>query len=65
MLYTVHTTYRVFDAHTGTLRLFCQTDKVDCPDKETAKRICWQRILDEDPYSTVFVDQSARKSRMK
>lgn len=62
MLYTVHTRYRAFDVHTGTVRYFCQTDKVDCPDKETAKTYCWQRILDDNPYSAVFESQNARAS---
>ena len=65
MLYTVHTSYRVFDAHTGHVRGFSQTDKVDCPDKETAKTYCWKRILDEYQGYCDFVAQNARATTRK
>lgn len=62
--YTVHTTYRRFDARTGSVRAFCQTDKIKAEDKETAKTIAWQQILGEYPYCH-FESQNARASRRK
>lgn len=55
MLYTVHTSYRAFDIEAGRVQNFCQTDRVDCPDKETAKTYCRQRILDENKGGCTIV----------
>lgn len=65
MLYTVHTSYRAFDIEAGRVQNFCQTDRVDCPDKETAKTYCWQHILDDYNGNAYFVSQSARASSRK
>lgn len=65
MLYTVHTSYRAFDIKAGRVQNFCQTDRVDCSDKEAAKTYCRQRILDENKGGCTIVSQSARASSRK
>ena len=64
MLYTVHTSYKEFDDYVGRLRLFCNTEKIDAPDPETAKAIAWKRVIIDNP-NRVLDKQSARKSHRK
>ena len=54
MLFTVHTSYR-------TDRNWGQTDKIEAPDKETAKRIAWENIVKSNSNAELR-SQNARKS---
>ena len=65
MLFTVHTSYRALDPQVGYVRNFCQTDKVDFPDKDAAKAYCWERIFDKCQGDCSLISQSARASRRK
>lgn len=62
--FTIHTSYKEFDSRIGRMRLFCQKEKINADDKETAKTIAWNRILNENPNRT-FDSQNARKSHRK
>ena len=66
MLYTVHTSFSARDKETGIIRRYCQTDKVDAPDKETAKMVAWLKIQnDKDNEFVTFDSSNARLSRRK
>ena len=64
MLYTVFTSFKARDNETGYRRLWCKTEKIEAPDKLTAKTIAWHHIIDSDEYSFVTLEkQNARASR--
>ena len=66
MLYTVHTSFSVRDRETGIIRRYCQTDKIDALDKETAKMAAWLKIQNDANNEFVTFDSSnARLSRRK
>lgn len=65
MLYTVHTSFSVRDEETGLIRRFCQTDKIEAPDKETAKMSVWLKIQNDTYEIVTFDGASARLSRRK
>lgn len=66
MLYTVHTSFRARDNETGYIRLWCETEKIEAPDKLTAKAIAWDHIINGGEYSFVtFNSQNARASSRK
>lgn len=66
MLYTVYTSFRARDNETGYLRLWCKTEKIEAPDKLTAKAIAWERVIDSGEYSFITFDrQNARVSSRK
>ena len=66
MLYTVHTSFSARDPETGYMRGYSVTEKIDAPDKLTAKTIAWRRISDSDEYSFItFKAQNARVSSRK
>lgn len=66
MLYTVHTSFEARDNETGLLRRWCNTEKIEAPDKLTAKAIAWHHIIDSGEYSFVTIDsQNARASSRK
>ena len=66
MLYTVHTSYTKRDEETGFIRRFCQTDKIEAPDTETAKMTAWIKISNDKENKFVTFDGSiARASRRK
>ncbi len=66
MLYTVHTSFEARDNETGYLRRWSKTEKIEAPDKLTAKTIAWHRIVDGDEYSFVTLEsQNARASSRK
>ena len=64
MLYTVHTSFHAKDNETGYVRNWSSKDKIEAPDKETAKRAVWEAILNSDEYSDLTLNsQNARASR--
>ena len=66
MLYTVHTSYTKRDEETGFIRRFCQTDKIEAPDKETAKMDAWLKIAnDKNNKFITFEGSNARASHRK
>ena len=66
MLYTVHTSFTARDKETGFIRRYCQTDKIEAPDKETAKMSAWLKIQnDKDNEFVTFDGSSARLSHRK
>ena len=66
MLYTVHTSFTTRDKETGFIRRYCQTDKIEAPDKETAKMSAWLKIQnDKDNEFATFDGSSARLSHRK
>lgn len=63
MLYTVHTSFTARDEDNGFLRRYCQTDKIEAPDKDAAKFIAWKQIRDSGEYKFLTFDsQNARAS---
>lgn len=63
MLYTVHTSFDARDPETGYMRGWSVKEKIEAPDKLTAKTIAWRHIADSGEYSFVtFKAQSARVS---
>lgn len=64
MEFTIHTSYKEFDAYVGGLRLYCRTEKIDANDPETAKAVAWKRALAENP-DRILDKQSARKSHRR
>ncbi len=66
MLYTVHTSFSARDPETGYMRGYSVTEKIEAPDKLTAKTIAWRRISDSDEYSFItFKAQNARVTSRK
>lgn len=66
MLYTVHTSFEARDNETDLLWHWRKTEKIEAPDKFTAKAIAWHHIIDSGEFSFItFVRQSARASRRK
>ena len=66
MLYTVHTSFTARDKETGFIRRYCQTDKIEAPDKETAKMSAWLKIQnDKDNEFVTFDGSRARMSHRK
>lgn len=66
MLYTVFTSFRARDNETGYIRLMHITEKIEAPDKFTAKAIAWRRISESDKYSFItFERQNARAAKRK
>ncbi len=66
MLYTVHTSFTARDKETGFIRRYCQTDKIEAPDKETAKTSAWLKIQnDKNNEFVTFDGSSARLSHRK
>lgn len=66
MLYTVHTSFTACDNETGLSRRWCKTEKIEAPDKDTAKDIALCNIIDSGEYSFITFDrQSARASKRK
>ena len=66
MLYTVHTSFDARDPETGYMRGYSVTEKIEAPDKLTAKTIAWRHISDSDEYSFLtFKAQNARVSSRK
>lgn len=66
MLYTVHTSFEARDNETGYLRRWSKTEKIEAPDRLTAKTIAWHHIVDGDEYSFVTLgSQNARASSRK
>lgn len=63
MLYTVHTSFSARDPETGYIRGYSVTEKIDAPDKFTAKTLAWHHIVDGGEYSFVTLKaQNARAS---
>lgn len=66
MLYTVHTSYTARDKETGLIRRYCQTDKIEAPDKDTAKMSAWLKIQnDKNNEAVTFDGANARLSKRK
>ena len=66
MLYTVHTSFDARDDETGYMRGYSVTEKIEAPDKLTAKTIAWRHISDSDEYSFLtFKAQNARVTSRK
>lgn len=66
MLYTVHTSFEARDNETGIIRRWSNTEKIEAPDKLTAKAIAWNHIIDGGEYSFVtYGSQNARQSSRK
>ena len=66
MLYTVHTSFSARDPETGYMRGYSVTEKIEAPDKLTAKTIAWRHISDSDEFSFItFKAQNARVSSRK
>lgn len=66
MLYTVHTSFEARDNETGYLRRWSKTEKIEAPDRFTAKAIAWHHIIDSGEYSFfTFGSQNARASSRK
>lgn len=66
MLYTVHTSFDARDPETGYIRGYSVTEKIDAPDKFTAKTLAWHHIVCGGEYSFVTLKaQSARVSSRK
>lgn len=66
MLYTVHTSFTARDKETGLIRRYCQTDKIEAPDKDTAKMSAWLKIQNDKNNEAVTLDgASARLSKRK
>ena len=66
MLYTVHTSFEARDNETGFMRRWSNTEKIEAPDKLTAKTIAWHHIIDSGEYSFGTIDsQNARASSRK
>ena len=63
MLYTVHTSFSARDNETGYSRNWSNTEKIEAPDKLTAKAIAWENIIDSGEYSCdILRSQNARAS---
>ena len=45
MLYTVHTSFSALHTETGYIRGYSVTEKIDAPDKFTAKTLAWHHIV--------------------
>ena len=66
MLYTVHTSFTARDKETGLIRRYCQTDKIEAPDKDTAKMSAWLKIKnDKNNEFVTFEGSNARLSNRK
>ena len=66
MLYTVHTRFTARDKETGFIRRYSQTDKIEAPDKDTAKMSAWLKIQNDKNNEFVTFDGSnARLSHRK
>ena len=64
MLYTVHTSFCAKDNETGCYRNWSSKDKIEAPDKETAKHKTWEAILKSGEYrSLTLKSQIARASK--
>ena len=64
MLYTVHTNFTALDEETGFIRKYARTDKIEAHDKDFAKYIAWEQILDCGKYKFLSYDsQNARSSK--
>lgn len=63
MLYTVHTSFSALHTETGYIRGYSVTEKIDAPDKFTAKTLAWHHIVCGGEYRFVtFKAQNARVS---
>ena len=66
MLYTVHTMFKARDKETGFIRRYSETDKIEAPDKDTAKMSAWLKIQnDKDIEDVTFEGSNARLSHRK
>ena len=66
MLYTVHTNFTARDKETGFIRLYSRTDKIEAPDKDTAKMTAWLKIQnDKNNEFVAFEGSNARLSHRK
>lgn len=66
MLYTVHTSFSARDNESGYLRKWSSKDKVEAPDKDTAKYKAWKAISESGEYSFLTLEsQNARESKRK
>lgn len=68
MLYTVHSSFKGRFLKTGREGNWGYTEKIEADDKETAKRIARQNILEKfefEPESVSFASQNARASSRK
>lgn len=66
MLYTVHTSFSALHTETGYIRGYSVTEKIDAPDKFTAKTLAWFHIVCGGEYSFVTLKaQNARASSRK
>lgn len=66
MLFTVHTSFRGKENETGTIRLWCSTEKIEAPNKAIAKDIAVCNIIESGEYSNIKLDkQNARASSRK
>lgn len=63
MLYTVHTSFSARDPETGYIRGYSVTEKIDAPDKFTAKTLAWYHIVDGGEYSS-FAKLKAQNARV-
>lgn len=64
MEFTVHTSFRALNEATKKIQGFSQIDKIEAPDKLTAKGIAWQRILESREFKfPTLGSQSARVAR--
>ena len=64
MLFTVNSSFKGRCLKTGVERNWSSTEKIEADDKETAKRIARQNIL-EQFESVSFASQNARASSRK
>lgn len=66
MLYTVHTNFTARDKETGFIRRYSKTDKIEAPDKDTAKMSAWLKIQnDKNNEFVTFEGSNARLSNRK
>ena len=66
MLYTVHTNFTARDKETGFIRRYCRTDKIEAPDKDTAKMSALLKIKnDKNNEFVTFEGSNARLSNRK
>ena len=66
MLYTVRTSVSARDKETGLIRRYCQSDKIEAPDKDTAKMSAWLKIQnDKNNEFVTFEGSNARLSNRK
>ena len=66
MLFTVHTSFRGKENETGIIRLWCNTEKIEAPNKAAAKVIAACNIIESGEFSDIALDkQNARTSSRK